>query len=80
HVDAVKAMIEAGIEINLTDRYGNNALFCNTNPKILELLIHSGINIQHKNNKGQSCLHPKRNDIKCAEILYYRYCEYLLLS
>lgn len=35
----------------------------------LRLLIKSGINVHHKNNKGQSCLHWQRYAIDCAELL-----------
>lgn len=35
----------------------------------MRLLIKSGINVHHKNNKGQSCLHWQRYAIDCAELL-----------
>lgn len=35
----------------------------------MRLLIKSGINVHHKNYKGQSCLHWQRYDIDCAELL-----------
>ncbi|MXD72946.1 ankyrin repeat domain-containing protein, partial [Escherichia coli] len=59
----------AGIALNHTDCYGNNALFSRKSPRAVRLLIKSGINVHHKNNKGQSCLHWQRYAIDCAELL-----------
>jgi hypothetical protein len=52
----VRLLIDAGADVNITDRYGRNALEGTTNENIFRLLIESGSNIDNINIEGLTIL------------------------
>ena len=54
--DKAKWLIRHGINVNQTDKYGNNVLFLWREIDYVELFIKSGVNINHENIDGSNCL------------------------
>lgn len=64
-------LVQAGIDVNFIDYYGNNALFYTKNIKIAQLLIDNGCDVLHLNKENESAI---RNNNIPPEVIRL-YCE-----
>lgn len=60
-IDTVKLLIEAGIDINHINKFGEHCLRYQKNPEIVKLLIEAGANVNYINRYGEHCLHYQEN-------------------
>ena len=59
--ETVKALIEAGADVNAKDEDGNTPFHFAKDAEIARLLIDKGANVNAKNNKGETPLHFAKN-------------------
>lgn len=74
-IDAVKTLLESQLcDVNITDDYGETAIFYAKSPQIIDWLLTYGGDINHQNNHGKTALllsFFKNNDDLAIKLLEY---------
>ena len=69
--EAMAALIKAGVDVNVTNKYGRNAIFYVNDEEEVEALVKAGINVNAVDNEGDNALlhMAKRNFVPYISLL-----------